>query len=115
MTDAENDFKAIFDAVQGAAEPIADTTRFALVEIFGHRRHVGAISDLEIAGGRFLQVHDIDTGKTHAYGASSIFGLTMLTAAEMVEYVKEQQAHKVRAERYRLGYEQTAETPDDDF
>lgn len=63
-----------------------DTTepaeQFAIVEIFGHRRHTGRIQEVERFGAKMLRIDvptDGDFAKgfvSHFYGGSSIFGLT---------------------------------------
>lgn len=100
----DSDFASIFDAANGSAEPIPDTTRFAFVEIFGHRSHYGAIAEVEQFGAKMLEVRDIDTGKTHIYGGSAIFSLTVLTAADMVKHVQARKAETERRAQYALRY-----------
>lgn len=74
------------------AEPMVETTQgpdvanpdaeYAVVEIFGHRRHVGRILEVERFGTKMLRVDvptDGDFAKgfvSHFYGGASIFGLT---------------------------------------
>lgn len=72
------------------AEPTpAATDEFAIVEVFGHRRHVGRIVEVERFGAKMLRVDvptdgDFEKGyTTHFYGGASIFGLTP-TDAETV-------------------------------
>lgn len=43
----------------------APAPTWALIEIFGHRQHYGEIRDGEIAGGKLLEVRDVDTDKVH--------------------------------------------------
>lgn len=58
------------------------TAQYAIVEIFGHRRHAGRIIEVEQFGTKMLRVDvpkdgDFDTGFTsHFYGGASIFSLT---------------------------------------
>lgn len=56
---------------------------WALVEIFGHRRHYGRIAEIERFGTKMLRV-DVpdeppDAFTTHFYGGASIFSLTLCT------------------------------------
>src|SRR5262245_47734992 len=71
-----------------AAGALIDTEEFAIVEIFGHRKHVGRIMEVERFGAQFLRV-DVpnDDGTfgpglvSHFYGGSSIFSLTLIDRA----------------------------------
>ncbi|MGE0724739.1 MAG: hypothetical protein AB7O45_10205 [Alphaproteobacteria bacterium] len=64
-----------------AEEPPAE--EYAIVEIFGHRRHVGRIAEVERFGAKMLRVDvptdgDFEKGfVSHFYGGSSIFGLVL--------------------------------------
>lgn len=57
---------------------------FAIVEVFGHRRHAGRIAEVERFGAKFLRI-DIpidgafDKGRitSHFYGGASIFSMTL--------------------------------------
>lgn len=65
--------------------PVQDE-EFAIVEIFGHRRHAGRISEAERFGAKLLRIDipcegDFAKGyESHYYGGSSIFSLTPTTA-----------------------------------
>jgi hypothetical protein len=55
---------------------------WAIVEIFGHRKHAGRISEVERFGAKMLRV-DVPTSDkpdaefvSHFYGGASIFGIT---------------------------------------
>jgi hypothetical protein len=68
-------------AVDDGAAPPAPF--WAKVEIFGHRRHFGRVSEVEQFGTKMLRV-DVPIGDgekfaTFTYGGASIFGLTPLT------------------------------------
>lgn len=81
---------------------------WAIVEIFGHRQHYGEIRDVEIAGGKLLEVRDIDTDKIHMYGAAAIFSLTPLTQSEMDEHVAITRRRKEEEDRWKRGREDRA-------
>lgn len=55
---------------------------YAIVEIFGHRRHVGRILEVDRFGAKMLRIDVPKDGKfengyaTHFYGGSSIFSMT---------------------------------------
>ena len=55
---------------------------YAVVEIFGHRRHVGRILEVDRFGAKMLRIDVPGDGKfengftTHYYGGSSVFSLT---------------------------------------
>lgn len=67
-----------------ADEPAEETPpeEYAIVEIFGHRRHVGRIREVERFGAKLLRVDvpkdgDFAAGYiSHFYGGASIFGMT---------------------------------------
>lgn len=62
-----------------AAEPEAE---YAIVEVFGHRRHVGRVQEVDKFGAKFLRIDIPEKGKfensftTHMYGGGSIFSVT---------------------------------------
>lgn len=64
---------------------------WAVVEIFGHRRHAGRIREEERFGAKMLRI-DVPTVKdgiatewsTHFYGGSSIFSLTLTDEASVL-------------------------------
>ena len=90
-----NDFAEAFDGFTPEAPPTKrGEPPYAMVEIFGHRQHWAEIRDVEIAGGRLLEVRDVDTQKVHLYGSAAIFSLTMLTAEEI-------DAHRTDVKRRR--------------
>lgn len=55
---------------------------YSIVEIFGHRRHVGRILEVDRFGAKMLRIDVPKDGKfdngyvTHFYGGSSIFSMT---------------------------------------
>jgi hypothetical protein len=76
------------------AEPKTGETivdNFAIVEIFGHRKHAGRIMEVEQYGTKMLRVDiptegDFDKGFTsHFYGGGSIFSVTPCT----LDYVRQ--------------------------
>lgn len=75
MTDAATDIPL--------AQPETPPGRWACVEIFGHRRHYGRISEVEQFGTKMLRV-DVPTAETgvfdtFTYGGAAIFGITPIT------------------------------------
>jgi hypothetical protein len=68
--------------VAPAAEPEAPADEYAIVEIMGHRKHVGRIREVERFGSKMLQVDvptDGDFAKgfvSHFYAGGAIFGVT---------------------------------------
>jgi hypothetical protein len=87
---------------------------WALVEIFGHRKVAGMVSDVEMFGSRFCRIDEpdmpattrkrsryhVDRGyeeaeeavparqaRSHFYGAASIFGVTPCTEKVVREYL----------------------------
>ena len=87
------------------AEPPIEQNRidptFAMVEIFGHRQHWAEIRDVEIAGGKLLEVRDIDTQKVHLYGSGAIFSLTMLTPADIEAHTADMARRREEQDRWR--------------
>jgi len=66
-----------------AAAVTSPSVEWAIVEIFGHRRHAGKVSEEERFGAKMLRVDqpkfEVDgsvTWTTHYYGGASIFGIT---------------------------------------
>ena len=86
-------------------ESAAPEPSYAMVEIFGHRQHYGEIRDVEIAGGKLLEVRDVDTQKVHLYGAAAIFSLTPMTAAEMAVHTADMKRRREEQERWRAEWE----------
>lgn len=74
---------------------------YAMVEIFGHRQHYAEIRDVEIAGGKLLEVRDVDTQKVHLYGSGAIFSLTMMTAEEISAHLDDMRRRQEENERWR--------------
>lgn len=95
------------DTAQEAETAIAPT--YALVEVFGHRQHYGEIKDVEIAGGKLLEVRDVDTEETHMYGAGAIFSLTVLTQGEIDAHMADVRRRKADGERWRREREERAQ------
>lgn len=67
----------------GTAGIEAPPAEWALVEIFGHRRHYGRIEEVERFGAKMLRVdeptEDQKVFTTHFYGGASIFSMTPCT------------------------------------
>ena len=100
-----NEFAETFDAftperAQKRIEPV-----YAMVEIFGHRHHWAEIRDVEIAGGKLLEVRDVETQKVHLYGSAAIFSLTMLDAADIEAHLADVKRRKEESERWRAEQE----------
>jgi hypothetical protein len=59
--------------------------RFAVVEIFGHRRHAGRVREVSFAGVTMLEIEqpkEDGTTELHRYGGSAIFGMRFVTEEE---------------------------------
>ena len=96
-----NDFAEAFDGFTPEAPPTKrGEPSYAMVEIFGHRQHWAEIRDVEIAGGRLLEVRDVDTQKVHLYGSAAIFSLTMLTAEEIDAHRTDVKRRQEESERW---------------
>lgn len=84
------------------SETIADANdddpewEWAVVEIFGHRRHAGRTREEERFGARMLRVdvpavgkgedgaHRVESWTTHYYGGSAIFSFSLTDAASVM-------------------------------
>lgn len=89
----------------------ADGWEWAILEIFGHRRHAGRIREEERFGAKLLRIDVPNKGDpaangwtTHYYGGSSIFSLTPADEAAVMR------ANKPYDAPARLTYRE----PDDD-
>ncbi len=82
------------------------TREYALVEIYGHRRHYAEISDVERVGAKFLRVHDADTDEVHFYGAAAIFSLTILSPTQMEAHIAAMRAEAERQARWKAEAEE---------
>ncbi len=79
---------------------------YAMVEIFGHRQHYAEIRDVEIAGGKLLEVRDVDTQKIHMYGAGAIFSLTPLSDVEIADHLADMKRRRDEEEKWRQDREE---------
>jgi len=66
------------------SETINPPEEWAKVEIFGHRQHVGRITEVERFGSKMLRIDeptaaDPEVFTTHFYGGQSIFSITFVT------------------------------------
>lgn len=71
-----------------AAQPEESGWEWAIVEVFGHRKHAGRIREEERFGAKMLRIDIPEKGdpeangwKTHWYGGSSIFSLALTDEA----------------------------------
>jgi hypothetical protein len=64
------------DELQRLGDAPLPAAKYALVEIMGHRRHVGVIEEVTTVGVQMLKVTDCQTGKVHLYSGPSIYGIT---------------------------------------
>lgn len=71
-----------------AAHPEGDGWEWAIVEIFGHRRHAGRTREEERFGAKMLRIDVPNKGDpqqhgwtTHYYGGSSIFSFSLTDEA----------------------------------
>lgn len=71
------------DSETAAAETEAPPPdEYAIIEIFGHRRHVGRVLEVDRFGAKMLRIDVPKDGKfdagyaTHFYGGASIFSMT---------------------------------------
>lgn len=76
------------------ATPATPEWEWAIVEIFGHRRHVGRIREEERFGAKMLRI-DVPkiegtetTWSSHYYGGSSIFSLTPTDEKTVMNYAE---------------------------
>lgn len=97
----------VADHVDGVAldeEPDAEGWEWAIVEVFGHRRHAGRTREEERFGAKMLRIDipvDGDPTKgwtTHFYGGSSIFSFGLTDRASVMRANKPYQS----ASRYAL-------------
>lgn len=96
------DFAETFDAFTPATDPEAVVKpAYAMIEIFGHRQHYAEIRDVEIAGGKLLEVRDVDTQKVHMYGAGAIFSLTTMSEPEIAAHVADVKRLKDENNKWR--------------
>jgi len=74
--------KSAFQDAEEAKAPDMPADEYAVVEIFGHRRHVGRVMEVDRFGAKMLRVDvpnegDFDKGYvSHFYGGSAIFSFT---------------------------------------
>lgn len=76
------------DTISETTETDADQFEWAVVELFGHRRHVGRTREEERFGAKMLRVDVPNDGKpaekgwtTHYYGGAAIFSFTLTDEA----------------------------------
>jgi hypothetical protein len=90
MTDPAIDRTADWLNGSQPTEPDTQPATWACVEIFGHRKHYGRISEVEKFGAKFLRVDvpgmaaapllgEAETFTTFVYGGSAIFSVTPMT------------------------------------
>jgi hypothetical protein len=76
------------EQAEPAVDPAGEIDEYAMVEIFGHRRHAGRVAEVERFGAKLLRV-DVPKGgdfangwTTHFYGGSAIFSMTPTSKVE---------------------------------
>lgn len=90
---------------------------WAIVEVFGHRRHVGRAQEVEKFGAKMLRIDVPKLGpgegevawSTHLYGGSSIFSYTTTDEKTVMNY-----AERVRAAPAAIPYRDHGSTADDE-
>jgi len=107
-----SDFAKSFDSIQVPA--VAPIRQYAAVEIFGHRRHVGEIAEVEAFGTRLLEIHDADTHLVHRYGGAAIFSIAMLTSEQFAEHVESVRRRKERDAQLALEWAERRDRARDD-
>jgi len=98
---------------------------YAVVEVFGHRRHVGRIMEVERFGAKLLRIDvptdgDFEKGYvTHLYGGTAIFSCTGTDLASVIEANKPwmpSARNKALTARQGIGDDSSPEDDDpDDF
>lgn len=72
-------------------DTITPPEEWAKVEIFGHRQHVGRISEVERFGAKMLRIDeptaDPEVFTTHFYGGAAVFSVALVTEAAAREWV----------------------------
>jgi len=69
-------------------QPLNPAFSWAVIEIFGHRRHAGAVAEVEKFGSKLLRIDIPKTGEdgtadytygfeSHFYGGAAIFSMTL--------------------------------------
>ena len=98
-----------------AIETAEDGWEWAVLEIFGHRRHAGRIREVEKFGAKFVRI-DIpiegDPAKgweTREYGGASIFSVSYTDEASVM------QANKPYVSPYRITARPVEDDPDIPF
>jgi hypothetical protein len=112
------------------AEEAAPAPYWAIVEIFGHRRHVGIVSEAEQFGAKMLRIdvpgpQQLDLlnvaaspaiEATYFYGGASIFGITPITEARgRAELARMRAMHEPARIGLRLGYDSDDDDEGQDF
>lgn len=97
-------------------EPDSDGWEWAIVEIFGHRKHAGRTREEERFGAKLLRVDVPNKGlpaehgwTTHYYGGASIFSFTPAEEATCLR------ANKPYESPYRLSYKPSEDESEDEF
>src|SRR5579885_1455125 len=106
-----------------APQPEAVPDTWARVEIFGHRRHYGRITEVEKFGTKMLRI-DVpgekpDEFESHFYGGGSIFGITIVTeeaARKWAAYERPRPVEPMRAlpPADRFDDDEAFDEPEDD-
>lgn len=83
------------DTATAEAAPVDDSWTWAILEVFGHRRHVGRAREEEKFGSKLCRI-DVPklgaggeiTWSSHYYGGSSIFSFTPADEPTVMKYAE---------------------------
>lgn len=92
---------------------------WTILELFGHRRLAGYVTEAEIGGGKFIRIDvpgpaDGDPVATQLYGPAAIYCMTPTTEAMARAVAKSCQPAPVQRWEIREQAALTAGAPDDD-
>jgi len=81
-----------------------ENTQWAIIEIFGHDRYVGIISDHQIGGESFVRVDIPDTGEkmgfTKLFGKNAIYSITFIDENTGEILIKEMEQEPIKLWRF---------------
>jgi len=104
------------------AETTEEQWEWAIVEIFGHRRHVGRAREEERFGAKMLRIDvpklgpekDEVTWSSHFYGGSSIFSYTLTDEKTVMNYAERAFTPAIPYRDHGIDVDETAEDLDED-